>query len=37
MYFNVQLNVLSVKPGITVLASIRYRDQNRLVAIQTTP
>lgn len=37
MYSKEQLKVLSVKPGITDLASIRYSDENILLAGQTNP
>lgn len=37
LYNEQQLNVLSVKPGITDLASIRYRNENELLAQAENP
>ncbi len=37
VYSEKQLKVLSVRPGITDLASIRYSDENALLARQTNP
>ncbi len=37
MYTPEQMNVLSVKPGITSLASIRYRNENEILAQADDP
>ena len=37
MYTTEQLRVLSVRPGITSLASIRYRNENDILATATDP
>ena len=37
MYTSEQLRVLSVRPGITSLASIRYRNENDILATATDP
>ena len=37
MYTPEQLRVLSVRPGITSLASIRYRNENDILATATDP
>lgn len=37
MYTSEQMEVLSVRPGITSLASIRYRNENELLAAADNP
>ncbi len=37
MYTSEQLRVLSVRPGITSLASIRYRNENDILAASSDP
>ena len=37
MYTSEQMRVLSVRPGITDLASIRYRNENELLATAENP
>lgn len=37
MYSTEQLHVLDVRPGITSLASIRYRNENELLAMADDP
>lgn len=37
LYNNKQLQVLSIKPGITDYASIEYRDENKLLAKSDNP
>lgn len=37
MYTSEQMKVLSVRPGITDLASIRYRNENELLAMAENP
>lgn len=37
MYTSEQMNVLNVRPGITDLASIRYRNENELLATVANP
>lgn len=37
MYDDIQLRVLDVKPGITSLASIRYRNENDILAAADDP
>lgn len=37
MYTTEQMRVLDVRPGITSLASIRYRDENELLAASENP
>ena len=37
MYTPQQMKVLSVKPGITSLASIRYRNENEILAAADDP
>lgn len=37
LYTNEQLKVLAVRPGITDLASIKYRNENELLSTQSDP
>jgi lipopolysaccharide/colanic/teichoic acid biosynthesis glycosyltransferase len=37
MYTQEQLHVLDVRPGITSLASIRYRNENEILAAAENP
>ena len=37
MYTPAQMRVLSVRPGITSLASIRYRNENDILAVADDP
>lgn len=37
MYTSAQMRVLTVRPGITSLASIRYRNENEILALSDDP